>query len=987
MKTKKQLLTFVLLITVMIQMALPGSVYAAGTVGTGTPASCDEAALDTALQGGGAISFNCGGGPVTITITTTKTISSSTQIDGGGLITLDAADAVRLFTVNSSQTLDILNLTVSNGFVSGGNGGAILINSGATVNIFSSTFSSNQTEGGYGGAIYVGGGTLTISNSTFADNNADVESLGDLALGGGAIQNNDGTVTITGSTFRGNSVTSHSADGGAIYNGDFDGGPGIPDAIADVLSITNSTFYNNRLLNESETPSSGDSGGAIRSASTLTIVHSTFSDNDSGTTEQTGEAGAVTLTHGNATLTNNIFANSSAADCARRNTVVSLTSTGNLIETNHANDRGCGTPAITADPALGALQNNGGATQTMALNTGSPAIDALPACVVSTDQRGIVRPQPAAGNCDIGAYELESSIPTVTNVTATTANGTYKAGNVITLTVTFSEAVQVTGTPQLTLETGTTDRTASYVSGSGTNTLTFTYTVQAGDVSADLDYVSTGALALNGGTIRDAAFNNASLTLPAPGAAGSLGANKAIVIDGAAPSLISFTRQNPLTSPTNADTLVFRALFSEAVTLVDAGDFAVNGTTTATVTNIATISPSTYDLTVSGGNLASFNGSVGLNVAGTQDVTDLAGNALPAVEPSTDETYVLDNAFPSVSTIVRANADSTNASSVKFTVTFSEAVTGVNTADFVLTTTGVTSPGITSVSGTGAVYTVTVNTGSKNGTIRLDLVDDDSIRDASNNPLGGTGTGNGSFTGGQVYTIIKIGGADTTGVFRPSNGLLYLKHKNQSGFADVEINYGIGGDYPVVGDWDGNGTVTIGVYRNGLFYLRNQNTIGFAHAVFAFGTPGDQPVAGDWDGDGIDTIGVYRDGQFFLRNSNTEGNPDMIFGLGVPGDVGIAGDWDGDGMDSTGVFRPSNGALYLKYKNETGFADVQINYGIGGDHPVTGDWNNDGIDTIGVYRNGQFYLRNANTIGFADLVFALGVPGDHPIAGNWDGIP
>ena len=228
---------------------------------------------------------------------------------------------------------------------------------------------------------------------------------------------------------------------------------------------------------------------------------------------------------------------------------------------------------------------------------------------------------------------------------------------------------------------------------------------------------------------------------------------------------------------------------------------------------------------------------------------------------------------------------------------------------------------------------------------------------------------------------------DTTGVFRPSNGLLYLKNTNATGFADVALNYGIPGDDPVVGDWDGNGTATIGVYRNGTFYLRNSNTIGFADIVFAFGLPGDQPVAGDWNGDGKDTIGVYRNGTFYLRNSNSPGNPQLSFSLGNPGDVGIAGDWNGDGKDTTGVFRPSNGLLYLKNTNSTGFADIAINYGAPGDQPVTGDWNNDGIDTIGVYRNGTFYLRNSNTIGFAELVFGLGNPGDVPIAGNWDGLP
>jgi hypothetical protein len=91
-------------------------------------------------------------------------------------------------------------------------------------------------------------------------------------------------------------------------------------------------------------------------------------------------------------------------------------------------------------------------------------------------------------------------------------------------------------------------------------------------------------------------------------------------------------------------------------------------------------------------------------------------------------------------------------------------------------------------------------------------------------------------------------GTDTTGVFRPSNGALYLKNSNATGFADIQINYGLPGDRPVTGDWDGNGTDTIGIYRNGSFYLRNSNTIGFADIVFDLGVPGDMPIAGNWDG-------------------------------------------------------------------------------------------------------------------------------------------
>lgn len=129
------------------------------------------------------------------------------------------------------------------------------------------------------------------------------------------------------------------------------------------------------------------------------------------------------------------------------------------------------------------------------------------------------------------------SNPAVTGVTSSTVNGAYKAGDIISIQVTFSQAVNVTGTPQLTLETGATDRVADYAGGSGGTTLTFTYTVQAGDTASDLDYTAATALALNGGGIVAASGGAAAfLTLAAPGAAGSLGNSKALAVDTAAPS-------------------------------------------------------------------------------------------------------------------------------------------------------------------------------------------------------------------------------------------------------------------------------------------------------------------------------------------------------------------------------------------------------------------------------------------------------------------
>src|SRR5437764_11379781 len=86
----------------------------------------------------------------------------------------------------------------------------------------------------------------------------------------------------------------------------------------------------------------------------------------------------------------------------------------------------------------------------------------------------------------------------------------------------------------------------------------------------------------------------------------------------------------------------------------------------------------------------------------------------------------------------------------------------------------------------------------------------------------------------------------------------YLRNSNTSGTADVSFRYGGPGDVPLAGDWNGDGTSTIGVHRGNAFYLRNSNSSGVADLTFTFGDPGDIPLVGDWNGDGVDTIGLYR---------------------------------------------------------------------------------------------------------------------------------
>ena len=131
---------------------------------------------------------------------------------------------------------------------------------------------------------------------------------------------------------------------------------------------------------------------------------------------------------------------------------------------------------------------------------------------------------------------VDGVFPRVTGVTAF-SDGAYKAGDNVDILVDFSEPVNVTvGAPTLELETGTTDRKANYISGTGTDRLTFRYIVQAGDVSADLNYKATNSLAPNGAGVRDVAGNNLVWALPALAAPNSLASNRNIVIDTTAPT-------------------------------------------------------------------------------------------------------------------------------------------------------------------------------------------------------------------------------------------------------------------------------------------------------------------------------------------------------------------------------------------------------------------------------------------------------------------
>ncbi|MCO6502876.1 MAG: murein L,D-transpeptidase [Acidimicrobiales bacterium] len=219
--------------------------------------------------------------------------------------------------------------------------------------------------------------------------------------------------------------------------------------------------------------------------------------------------------------------------------------------------------------------------------------------------------------------------------------------------------------------------------------------------------------------------------------------------------------------------------------------------------------------------------------------------------------------------------------------------------------------------------------------------------------------------------------------FQDRGGRFYLWDQLSHNPAISAFFYGNPGDTPFSGDWNGDGQKTLGLYRrsDGYVYLRNSNTQGVANITFYFGNPGDIPLAGDFDGDGYDTVSIYRPSEqrFYIINKlgadgGGLGAAEFSFQFGAPGDVPFVGDFDGNGTDTVGVYRPSTGQTFIKNTLADGPADLAFVFGNPGDKIVAGDWNGDGRDTVAVYRptTGVFYVKNSNTTGAADAAFDVG---------------
>jgi hypothetical protein len=249
----------------------------------------------------------------------------------------------------------------------------------------------------------------------------------------------------------------------------------------------------------------------------------------------------------------------------------------------------------------------------------------------------------------------------------------------------------------------------------------------------------------------------------------------------------------------------------------------------------------------------------------------------------------------------------------------------------------------------------------------------------------------GTLAGTVVPIVHSVGsGVQATGTF-------FLRNSNTAGNADTTVNFGPGGTFrQLVGDWDGDGDDTVGLYdpSTGFFFLKNSNTPGNADLVFSFGPGGPNftPVVGDWDGNGTETIGIYDNttGFFFLRNANTPGPADLVFSFGPgAGFVPVIGDWDGNGTDTVGIYGAASGFFFLKNSNAGGGADLTFGFGPTGlgAMPIAGNWDATPGDSVGVYLPtfGVDFLRNANSSGNADYTVSFGAANATPLVGDWTG--
>ncbi|MGC1272315.1 MAG: VCBS repeat-containing protein [Planctomycetaceae bacterium] len=207
---------------------------------------------------------------------------------------------------------------------------------------------------------------------------------------------------------------------------------------------------------------------------------------------------------------------------------------------------------------------------------------------------------------------------------------------------------------------------------------------------------------------------------------------------------------------------------------------------------------------------------------------------------------------------------------------------------------------------------------------------------------------------------------DQIGAFEAGVWSLDLNANGVFDAGDTRFVYGLAGDRPVTGDWNGDGLTEIGVFRDGWWYLdlNGDRQFDSADVVAHYGSYGDTPVVGDWDGDGRDDVGVFRGGRWYRDFNRTFSfdAADPIHHFGSPGDIPIVGDPDNRGLPTMIVFRGGTWSVDLNRNGVWDQNDVAYGFGSPGDQPLAGNWQSpdvldrSGVDQLAVVRNGTWYL-------------------------------
>jgi hypothetical protein len=636
----------------------------------------------------------------------------------GNNYTIDGANLYRIFTVNGAgKEVRLTQLTLKNGRAKGDDG----IDNSSTPGGIGGT--------GQGGGLFVQQGNVTLVNVSFEKNRA---------LGG---QGGDSLTTTGG--------TGGNGQGGAVYV-----------SSTGSLRISNTTFNNNSadggLGGTGASNSNGQKGqgkgGAIFVAAGGTVIaerNPSFIGNSASSDQ--GTAGDNDNVFGSLT----IVIPPTVASIARAQPQITADNKVSYVVTfdqdvtgvDAADFRIVTNGAVTGASIAGITGS--GKVYTVEVNTGTGNGD-LRLDLIDDDS------VKNSGNIPLGStginngtktgetYTINKTPPSVFAINRKSASLT--AADVIYYTVTFTQNVNGVDRTDFGLTTnGITGASVSTVKRLDARTYEVAVSTGTGNGQIRLNLVDN-----------DSVRNERGLPLGGSGNGNGNFNGETYTIDKTPPLVSAIRRTNNQT--TNANVVNYTVVFSQNVTGVDGTDFRLvpsGNVKGASIASVKQVDAKTYTVAV---NTGSGDGSLRLDLKDNDSVKNTLGVTLGGKGENngnfTGQSYTLLKNPPAVSAITLVNPNPTAATTVNYAVTFSQDVTGVDVSDFNLTTSGITGAKIASVSGSGRNYNVQVSTGSGSGSLRLNLRDNDSIRNAVNAPLGGSGSGNGNFSG-RLYTVNK----------------------------------------------------------------------------------------------------------------------------------------------------------------------------------------------------------------------------------------